>query len=111
MTFLVWLEMMSGVVCGVVIKEEMDEKVDEEEKDARDLESLNFTYKMLRYWISMDGTLATYGENYANPNIRFRRIMFLEEEHTQHTSVLQGYIDEILGKCTGEGGKKRQKLK
>lgn len=69
-------------------------------QDEKDRNEINAIYRMLRYWLPLDGTLANYVDNYANPYIRHRRVLFLEEEHTSHSPEIQTHIDTVLSKRT-----------
>jgi hypothetical protein len=68
------------------------------QEEVREAANLSETYKMIRYWIRLDGTVEKYAMNYANRAIRCQRILFLDEEITTHTEETQKYIDEETSK-------------
>lgn len=67
-------------------------------KEERDTLELNSVYKTLRYFILADATVENYVKNYGNEYLRQRRVLFLEEEHTNHDFETKKHIDEVLSK-------------
>lgn len=67
-----------------------------EYKKKKEARELNEVYEMLRYNIGFDGTVENYCENYADPYIRWKRLMFLDREITWHTEDVWEHIDCVL---------------
>lgn len=60
--------------------------------EKRDLNELNDTYKTLRYWIPMDGTIENYALNYANPPVRRYRLLFI---FRQNDPLIKDHISSV----------------
>lgn len=58
-----------------------------------DIDEIESTYMMIRYFILADGTLCRYFKNYANREIRRRRLFFLEYKlYDQETADFLDYL-------------------
>jgi hypothetical protein len=71
-------------------------------RNEEDRKELNTVYRMVRYYLPLDGSVKNYVENYANPYTRWNRIMFLEADHTKHDAATQEHIDQVLSTYVGE---------
>lgn len=80
-----------------VEKEERWWKAFKEQEKERDREEINSIYEMVRYYITLDGTMRNYAENYINPYLRFDRLMFLDKS-TRHDDHTRKHIESTLNR-------------